>query len=62
MEEGTRGNYEQTPINEDEEHGEETEVSREYPADADLVKISQEVKKKDQSRKLVLWEKSQMRN
>ena len=62
MEEENRGAYQQTPINEDEEHGEETEVSREYPADADLVKISQEVKKKDQSRKLVLWEKSQMRN
>ena len=45
------------------EHSEEGNSSpqREY-TDDDLLKITREVQKKDQSRKMVLWEKNEIRN
>jgi len=47
LEDENRG-YEHTPINEGEEALEDS-PSQQYPEDDDLLKISQEVKKKDQS-------------
>jgi hypothetical protein len=48
------------PIQEQAE-GEYTTPEKDYPVEDDLLKISQEVKKKDQSRKMVLWEGNEMR-
>lgn len=54
--------YEHSPIGETSGENRSTPSREGYPGDDDLLKISQEVKKKDQSRKLVLWEQSEMRN
>lgn len=50
--------FENSPIQEEEEDG----TPEKDFEDDDLLKISQEVKKKDQSRKLMLWEGNQIRN
>lgn len=49
------------PIEEQAEGEYTTPEKDEYPVEDDLLKISQEVKKKDQSRKMVLWEGNEMR-
>ena len=49
-----------SPIEELEEYS--TPEKEAYNEDDELLRISQEVKKKDQSRKMVLWEKDEMRS
>ena len=60
-EDGNVLTYGNSPIQERAEEG-MSSPSKDHFADTDLHKISLEVKKKDQSRKLVLWEKNELRN